>query len=98
MGDSPCVIRFATHTRDSPLPHSTPGSLEEPAADEEETGQAEKEEHIVECDVSIAQAKVADVGVNDEYHRKSPHGINITDSLAHPFLIFTELITKRYST
>ncbi len=97
MGDSPCVIRCATHTRDSPLnPLSplAPGSLEQPAADKEEAGQAEKEEHIVECDVTIAQAKVADVGINDEYHRESPHSINISDSLAHS-IFETKLSNER---
>jgi hypothetical protein len=31
----------------------------------------------------VAQAKAANMGIHDEYHRKSPHRVNISYSLAH---------------
>ena len=54
----------------------------------------EKEEHIVERNVAIAEAETAHMGIYDEYHRKSPHGINISDSLAHS-IFETKLSNER---
>ena len=79
MGDFPCVIRFATHARDSP--HNSP--RKQPAADKKEAWQTEQEEHVVEGHLPVAQAKAANMGIHDEYHRKSPHRVNISYSLAH---------------
>ncbi len=93
MGDSPGVIRFATHARDSP--HNSPGK--QPATDKKEARQAKQEEHVVEGYLPVAQAKAANMGIYDEYHRKSPHRVNISYSLTHDFLLLLTLFLAKDS-
>jgi hypothetical protein len=51
--------------------------LEQPAADHEETGQAKEVEDTVEPHQRAVQTEIADMGIDHEDHRKSPHRINI---------------------
>lgn len=54
--------------------------LKEPAADHEETRQTEKEKHVIKAHRGVAETETADMGIDDENHRESPHRINISDS------------------
>lgn len=58
----------------TPLP---PWLLKKPSANEEETWQAKEKKHIVEPHRPAAQAIVANMRINNENHRKSPHCIDI---------------------
>jgi hypothetical protein len=51
--------------------------LEQPAANHEETGQSKEVEDTVEPHQRTIQAEIADMGIDHENHRKSPHRINI---------------------
>ena len=51
--------------------------LEQPAANHEETGQSKEVEDTVEAHQRAIQAEIADMGIDHENHRKSPHRINI---------------------
>ncbi len=59
----------------------TPRLLKQPTTDKEETRQSEQEEHIVPSHPLIPQAIVADMRIDHENHRESPHCVNITYSL-----------------
>jgi len=62
---------------DDCLRHRPTHTVEQPTADKEETRQAKQEEHIVPPHPLIAEAIVADVGIDHKDHRESPHGIDV---------------------
>lgn len=66
--------------------------LEQPAANHEETGQTKEVENTVEPHQRTIHAKIADMGINHENHRESPHCINIFYPL---FLHILCKITKK---
>ena len=51
--------------------------LKQPSTDEEETRQAKQEKHRIKSQQGIAQTEVADMRIDHEDHRESPHRINV---------------------
>ena len=59
--------------------------FKQPTADKEKARQAKKDKHGIIAHPAITKAKIAYMRKYHEYHRESPHGINISYSLAHTF-------------
>lgn len=55
--------------------------LEQPTADHEETGQTKEVEYTIKPHQRAIQAEIADMGIDHENHRKSPHRIDVFYSL-----------------
>ena len=57
--------------------------FKQPTTDKEKTWQAKKDKHRIIPHPVITQAEMTDMREYHEYHRESPHGVNISYSLAH---------------
>ena len=57
--------------------------LEKPAANEEEARQSEEEENVIPSHPSVTQAHTADMRIDHEDHRESPHGINVCNPASY---------------
>ena len=55
--------------------------LKQPTADKEETRQTKQEKHRIESQQGIAKTEVADMRIDHENHRESPHHIDVFNPL-----------------
>lgn len=51
--------------------------FEQPSADHKETGQSKEEEHAIKSHQRSIHAKITDMSIDYENHRKSSHRINV---------------------
>ena len=59
--------------------------FKQPTTDKEKARQAKNDKHGIISQLIITQAEMTDMREYHEDHRESPHGINISYSLAHTF-------------